>query len=65
MCSQTVNQCARISRYNFFTECPSHETATLIIRGTSEQFIDEIHRNLFDAISIVYRALKNPHIVPG
>lgn len=52
-------------RYNLFTGCPSARTATMVLRGGSEQFIDEAHRSLHDAIMIVRRALKNPAVVPG
>ena len=29
-------------RFNLFTECPSEETATIVLRGGSEQFIEEV-----------------------
>lgn len=52
-------------RYNLFTGCPSAHTATIVLRGGSEQFLDEADRSLHDAIMIVRRALKNPLVVPG
>lgn len=52
-------------RYNLFTGCPEAHTATIILRGGSDQFLDEAERSLHDAIMIVRRALKNPSIVPG
>jgi T-complex protein 1 subunit eta len=52
-------------RYNFFTGCPRAKTATMILRGGSEQFIDEVERSLHDAIMIVRRAVKNDSIVAG
>lgn len=52
-------------RYNLFTECPMSRTATLILRGGSMQFIDEVSRSLNDAIMIVKKTLMNPYIVPG
>lgn len=45
--------------------CPSAHTATLVLRGGSEQFLDEADRSLHDAIMIVRRALKSPLVVPG
>jgi len=52
-------------RYNFFTECPSAKTATIVLRGGAQQFIDEVDRSLHDAIMIVRRAMKNTKVVPG
>jgi T-complex protein 1 subunit eta len=36
-----------------------------VLRGGSEQFIDEAERSLHDAIMIVRRALKHAHVVAG
>ena len=36
-----------------------------MLRGGSEQFIDEADRSLHDAIMIVRRALKHAQVVPG
>lgn len=52
-------------RYNLFTGCPKAKTATMVLRGGSEQFIDEAERSLHDAIMIVRRAVKNASVVPG
>jgi T-complex protein 1 subunit eta len=67
-----LGQCARFEerqvggeRYNLFTGCPGAKTATLVLRGGSEQFIDEAERSLHDAICIVRRALKHAQVVPG
>lgn len=45
--------------------CPSAHTCTLVLRGGSEQFLDEADRSLHDAIMIVRRTLKSPLVVPG
>lgn len=52
-------------RFNFFTECPETKTATIILRGGADQFIQEAERSLNDAIMIVRRAMKAEYIVPG
>ncbi len=49
-------------RYNLFRGCPEARTATLVLRGGSEQFIDEADRSLHDAIMIVRRALKHAQV---
>eukprot|EP00697_Spironema_sp_BW2_P015991 gnl/Spiro4/7065_TR3671_c0_g1_i1.p1 gnl/Spiro4/7065_TR3671_c0_g1~~gnl/Spiro4/7065_TR3671_c0_g1_i1.p1 ORF type:complete len:581 (+),score=124.82 gnl/Spiro4/7065_TR3671_c0_g1_i1:173-1744(+) len=52
-------------RYNFFTGCQAAKSATIILRGGAEQFIEETDRSIHDAIMIVRRALKYPSIVAG
>ena len=52
-------------RFNLFQECPKSKTATIIIRGGAEQFIEEAERSMNDAIMIVRRASKATSIVAG
>jgi len=52
-------------RYNFFTGCDHAKTATIILRGGGEQFIDEAERSLHDSIMIVRRAMKHNEVVAG
>jgi len=52
-------------RYNFFTGCPQAKTATIILRGGGEHFIDEAERSIHDAIMIVRRAKKHNTVVAG
>ncbi len=52
-------------RFNLFKGCPKAKTATMVLRGGSEQFIDEAERSLHDAIMIVRRAIKNASVVAG
>ena len=52
-------------RMEFFEGCPKASTATIVLRGGAEQFIDEADRSLHDAIMIVSRALKHHAVVAG
>jgi T-complex protein 1 subunit eta len=52
-------------RYNLFTGCTQAKTATIILRGGGEQFVDEAERSIHDAIMIVKRARKHSSIVAG
>ena len=52
-------------RYNLFQKCPKSKTATIILRGGAEQFIEEAERSMNDAIMIVRRASKAASIVSG
>eukprot|EP00898_Chlorokybus_atmophyticus_P002236 jgi/Chlat1/3012/Chrsp201S03265 len=52
-------------RYNIFEGCENAKTATIVLRGGADQFIEEADRSLHDAIMIVRRAVKNSTVVPG
>jgi T-complex protein 1 subunit eta len=52
-------------RFNFLTGCKEARTATIVLRGGGEQFIDEAERSLHDAIMIVRRARKHSAVVAG
>lgn len=52
-------------RYNLFTGCPKAKTATIVVRGGSEQFMAETERSLHDSIMIVRRAIKHSTAVAG
>lgn len=52
-------------RFNFFTKCEKTKTATILIRGGAQQFIDEAERSLNDSLMIVRRAMKNTKVVGG
>merc|ERR1719203_1424472 len=52
-------------RYNMFTGCPEAKTATIILRGGAEQFIEETARSLHDAIMIVKRCIQHKQVVAG
>eukprot|EP01130_Rhizamoeba_saxonica_P006188 TRINITY_DN2458_c0_g1_i1.p1 TRINITY_DN2458_c0_g1~~TRINITY_DN2458_c0_g1_i1.p1 ORF type:complete len:550 (-),score=135.21 TRINITY_DN2458_c0_g1_i1:28-1677(-) len=52
-------------RFNFFTGCENSKTATIILRGGGDHFIDEAERSLHDSIMIVRRARKHQTYVSG
>jgi len=52
-------------RYNLFTGCPGAKTSTIVLRGGSEQFIEESHRSIHDAIMVVKRTVQSSTIVAG
>ena len=67
-----LGRCARFEerqvggdRFNIFSGCPAAKTATIVLRGGAEQFIEEAERSLHDALQIVRRATKNATVVPG
>lgn len=47
------------------TGCPNATTCTLILRGGSDQFLEETERSLHDAIMIVRRTIRNDSVIAG
>lgn len=52
-------------RFNFFHGCPAAATATLLLRGGAEQFIDETERSVHDALMIVKSSMRSTRVVAG
>jgi len=52
-------------RFNIFHKCPTTSSATMILRGGAQQFVDEAERSIHDAIMIVRRAILNTRVVGG
>eukprot|EP00928_Gymnodinium_smaydae_P008945 TRINITY_DN13302_c0_g1_i3.p2 TRINITY_DN13302_c0_g1~~TRINITY_DN13302_c0_g1_i3.p2 ORF type:complete len:566 (-),score=173.59 TRINITY_DN13302_c0_g1_i3:2288-3985(-) len=52
-------------RYNLFRSCPNTKTATIVIRGGAQQFMEEAERSLNDALMIVRSAMRNRKVVGG
>jgi len=52
-------------RYNVFTGCPKAKTATIILRGGGEQFLEETERSVHDSLMVVKRALQDSRVVAG
>jgi len=52
-------------RHNFILGAPKTKTATIILRGGSQQYLEETHRSLTDALNIVKRARQHSQVVGG
>jgi T-complex protein 1 subunit eta len=52
-------------RYNFFSQCEQAKSATIILRGGGEQFLEEAERSIHDSIMIVRRVRKYNSVVAG
>lgn len=52
-------------RFNIFRNCKQTASATIILRGGAQQFVEEAERSLHDAIMIVRRVSKTNCIVGG
>lgn len=51
--------------FAFITECESPKACTILLRGPSKDILNEIERNLQDAMCVARNILLEPYIVPG
>lgn len=64
-CGHFAEQQVGNERYNLFTECPKSKSATIVLRGGAEQFIEEAERSVHDALMVVKRTVSSSKIVAG
>jgi len=51
--------------YSWIVDCDSPKACTIILRGASKDVLNEIERNLGDAMNIVRTIMMDPRLVPG
>lgn len=64
-CGKFAEQQVGDERYNLFTDCPKSKSATIVLRGGAEQFIEEAERSVHDALMVVKRTFNSSTIVAG
>ena len=64
-CGQFMERQVGDERYNIFMECPQAKSATIVLRGGAEQFIEEAERSVHDALMVVKRTFNSTTIVAG
>jgi len=47
------------------TECKDPSACSIVLRGASKDVLNEIERNLHDAMEVGRNVLNNPKLVPG
>jgi len=51
--------------FSWIVDCESPKACTIILRGASKDVLNEIERNLGDAMNIVRTIMMDPRLVPG
>ncbi|KAK7685039.1 T-complex protein 1 subunit gamma [Cerrena zonata] len=51
--------------FMFLTECRTPKACTILLRGPSKDILNEIDRNLADAMSVARNVVFNPALAPG
>jgi T-complex protein 1 subunit gamma len=49
----------------YFTECENPGACTIVLRGGSKDVLNEIERNLQDAMQVIRNVVYTPQLVPG
>lgn len=51
--------------FSFFEDCKDPKACSVLLRGGAKEVLQEVERNLMDALNVVRNIYKNPGIVPG
>merc|ERR1719262_543319 len=51
--------------FTFMEECSDPKACTILLRGASKDILNEVERNLQDALNVVRNVHQNPRLVPG
>lgn len=55
-----------VFRYFFFLEeCADPKACTILLRGGSKDFLNEVERNLQDAMQVARNVVFEPKLLPG
>lgn len=51
--------------FTFLTKCKTPKACTILLRGPSKDILNEIDRNLLDAMSVARNVIFHPYLSPG
>ncbi|KAH7623420.1 putative T-complex protein 1 subunit gamma [Nannochloris sp. 'desiccata'] len=51
--------------YTFIVDCKEPKACSIILRGASKDVLNEVERNLHDAMGVARNVVLNPRLVPG
>ena len=51
--------------FTFITKCKDPKACTILLRGASKDVLNEVERNLQDAMNVTRNVLKEPKLAPG
>lgn len=49
----------------FITKCKNPKACTVLLRGSSKDILNEVERNMRDALNVVRNLYLDPRVVPG
>jgi T-complex protein 1 subunit gamma len=51
--------------FTFLTKCKNPKACTIVLRGPSKDILNEVDRNLQDAMHVARNVMQDPRLVPG
>ena len=51
--------------YSFIVDCAKPKACTILLRGASKDVLNEVERNLHDAMGVARNVMMDPRLVPG
>jgi len=51
--------------FSFFDQCENPKACSVILRGAGKDILQEVERNLMDAMNVVRNIFKDPKVLPG
>lgn len=57
--------CSSFRYFTFLTKCTTPKACTILLRGPSKDILNEIDRNLADAMSVARNVVFSPSLAPG
>lgn len=51
--------------FTYLVECKDPKACTIVLRGPSKDIINEVERNLLDAMSVARNVMQHPSLCPG
>lgn len=51
--------------FTYFDECKNPSACTILLRGGSKDSLNEMERNMHDALGVARNIFANPRLVPG
>ena len=51
--------------FTFLTKCKDSKACTILLRGASKDILNEVDRNLQDALHVARNVMLDPRLVPG
>eukprot|EP00792_Barthelona_sp_PAP020_P007832 TRINITY_DN3172_c0_g1_i1.p1 TRINITY_DN3172_c0_g1~~TRINITY_DN3172_c0_g1_i1.p1 ORF type:complete len:511 (+),score=187.31 TRINITY_DN3172_c0_g1_i1:187-1719(+) len=51
--------------FSFFEQCEDPKACSIILRGASRDVLNEVERNIFDAMNVARNIIVDPRLLPG
>lgn len=51
--------------FSFITQCKNPKACTILLRGASKDVLNEVERNLQDALHVARNVMQDPRLIPG